>query len=99
VEVGRFLRWHLNNRPIQIAGDLDRKTRDFIRISNLVQGFIVLAEKAELGEVYNVGSATELSMRQLLEVIGKSTGRTPCTEDTYRLVGDLGVFISRSRRD
>ena len=59
----------------------------------------MLAEKAALGKVYKVGSSTELSMGQLVEVIEESTGRTPYTQDTYRLVGDLGVFISGSRRD
>ncbi len=36
VEVSRYLRWHLNGRPIQIVGDVDRKTRDFVHVSEVV---------------------------------------------------------------
>ena len=37
VEVGRFLRWHLNELPIQVVGDIDRKTRDFVHVSDLAR--------------------------------------------------------------
>ncbi|MGC0421798.1 NAD-dependent epimerase/dehydratase family protein [Embleya sp. AB8] len=96
VEVGRFLRWHLNGEPIQIVGDIDRKTRDFVHVSDLVAGLLTLADKGRLGEAYNIGSGTETSMRRLVEVIGEATGRQPAVDviadiedDTYRLVADI----------
>jgi len=96
VEVGRYLRWHLNGQPIQVVGDPDRKTRDFVHVTDLVAGLLVLAERGVPGDVYNVGSGEEVSMRQLAETIGDATGREPMIEsisdiadDTYRLVGDI----------
>jgi UDP-glucose 4-epimerase len=96
VEAGRFLRWHLNGLPIQIVGDIDRKTRDFVHVSDLVAGLLTIADKGQLGEVYNIGSGTETSMRQLVDVIGAATGRQPAVkviseveDDTYRLVADI----------
>jgi nucleoside-diphosphate-sugar epimerase len=96
VEVGRYLRWHLNDRPIQIVGDLDRKTRDFVHVSDLVAGLLIIADQAQTGEVFNIGSGQEISMRQLAETIGAATGREPeldviseITDDTYRLVADI----------
>ncbi|MFE4977597.1 NAD-dependent epimerase/dehydratase family protein [Kitasatospora sp. NPDC056651] len=96
VEVGRFLRWHLNHQPIQIVGDIDRKTRDFVHVTDLVQGLLTIADRAEPGEVFNIGSGTEVSMRGLVEEIGRATGVTPevsvipeIEDDTYRLVGDI----------
>ncbi|MET8543551.1 NAD-dependent epimerase/dehydratase family protein [Kitasatospora sp. NPDC004799] len=96
VEVGRFLRWHLNHRPIQIVGDIDRKTRDFVHVTDLVQGLLTIADRADLGEVFNIGSGTEVSMRDLVNTIGEATGVTPevsvipeIEDDTYRLVGDI----------
>ncbi len=96
VEVSRYLRWHLNQRPIQVVGDADRKTRDFVHVSDLVQALLLLADKAEAGEVFNIGSGEEISMLELTEVIGSVTGRravvdelSEVTEDTYRLVPDI----------
>jgi len=96
VEVGRYLRWHLNDQPIQIVGDLDRKTRDFVHVSDLVAGLLVIADRARTGEVFNIGSGQEISMRRLVETIGAATGRAPAlrvipeiTDDTYRLVADI----------
>ena len=96
VEVSRYLRWHLNDRPIQIIGDPDRKTRDFVHVSDLVQGLILLADRGNAGEIYNLGSGEEVTMRQLIEMIG-SVNSHPATvkpllqitEDTYRLVSDI----------
>lgn len=96
VEVGRYLRWHLNDQPIQIVGDIDRKTRDFVHVSDLVAGLLLIADRAETGEVFNIGSGQETSMRQLIETIGAATGNEPelrviseITNDTYRLVADI----------
>jgi UDP-glucose 4-epimerase len=96
VEPSRYLRWHLNHRPIQIVGDIDRKTRDFVHVSDLVNGMIIIGDRAPAGEIYNIGCGQEISMRQLCDNIGKATGRQPeihdipeITEDTYRLVGDI----------
>jgi nucleoside-diphosphate-sugar epimerase len=96
VEVGRFLRWHLNKQPIQIVGDIDRKTRDFVHVSDLVAGLLTIADRGELGEAYNIGSGTETSMRRLVEAIAAATGRQPelkviqeIEDDTYRLVADI----------
>ncbi len=101
VEISRYLRWHLNEMPIPVVGDPARKTRDFVHVSDVVQGLLILADKGELGEAYNVGSGEEVSMTQLAEVIGSATGRpatveaiSHITDDTYRLVGDIAKLRS-----
>lgn len=101
VEVSRYLRWHLNGKPIQIVGDLDRKTRDFVHISDVIQGLLLIADHAPAGEVFNLGSGEEVTMRELTDVISSVTGRPATidaipaiTEDTYRLVGDISKIRS-----
>ena len=96
MEVGRYVRWHLNRRPTQIVGDPERKTRDFVHVSDVVWAFLLMADRGDPGEVLNVGSAEEVSMRQLAELIGGATGREPAVDkvtgiddDTYRLVADI----------
>ncbi len=101
VEVSRYLRWHLNHRPIQVVGHIDRKTRDFVHVEDVAQGLLLLADRAGDGEVFNIGSGEEVSMRQLTEVIGSVTSRdatvreiSDITEDTYRLVADISKIRS-----
>jgi len=96
VEVARYLRWHLRGEPIQIVGDPDRKTRDFVHVTDLVAALLLIADRAPPGEIFNLGSGEECSMRHLVGLIGDVTGRTPIvtvlpevTDDTYRLVADI----------
>jgi nucleoside-diphosphate-sugar epimerase len=67
VEVSRYLRWHLNQKAIQVVGDIDQKTRDFVHISDAVQGLLLIAEKSNEGEIFNIGSGEEVSMRELIK--------------------------------
>lgn len=95
-EVGQYLRWHLNGQPIRVTGDPDRKTRDFVHVHDIVTALLLLAARGDDGEVYNLGSGREVSLRQLVEHIHDVTGRRPrmltddtVTDDTYRLVADI----------
>ena len=101
VEVTRYLRWHLNRKPIPIIGDPDRKTRDFVHVSDIVRGLLLIAEKAEPGEIFNLGSGQEVPMRKLTDIISSVTGRKAgvheirsVTDDTYRLVADISKIKS-----
>jgi UDP-glucose 4-epimerase len=96
VEIARYLRWHLRGEPIQIVGDVDKKTRDFIHVNDLVAALLLLADRAQPGEIFNLGSGEEYSMRHVVDLIGDITEQTPMvkelsdiTNDTYRLVADI----------
>ena len=67
-----------------------------MHVSDIVQGQLLLAQSGTPGEVYNVASGEEVSMRQLVQVIEEATGYaaevdniTAITDDTYRLVSDF----------
>ncbi|MFH0971178.1 MAG: NAD-dependent epimerase/dehydratase family protein [Candidatus Micrarchaeota archaeon] len=51
------------------VGGNSADSRDFIGIDRVVEAFLLLAEKAENGEAYNVASGTETNMRDLAELI------------------------------
>jgi nucleoside-diphosphate-sugar epimerase len=96
-EVSQFLRWHLNDMPIEATGDVDRKTRDFCAVTDLVRGLLYLIARGVDGERYNLGSGTETSLRELADLVGAATGRPArlhteesITDDTYRMVADIG---------
>lgn len=95
-EVSQFLRWHLNGARIPVVGDIDRKTRDFIHVEDLCRALITLAGRGADGETYNLGTGTEVSMRELAEAVGTATGRPALLdaddsslEDSFSLVADV----------
>ncbi|GLZ05624.1 NDP-sugar dehydratase or epimerase [Actinomadura sp. NBRC 104412] len=95
-EVSQFMRWQLNDLPIPVVGDIDRKTRDFVHVSDVCAALIAMAENGTPGEAYNIGSGTETSMRQLADAVATATGRparlkadTSQMEDSFRLVADI----------
>ncbi|RKT08332.1 UDP-glucose 4-epimerase [Streptomyces sp. 3211.6] len=95
-EVSQFLRWHLNERPIPVVGDIDRKRRDFIHVEDLCRAMLVLAARGADGETYNLGTGTAVSMRELADVVGTATGRpalltadTSSLADSFTLLADV----------
>ncbi|MFJ7255180.1 NAD-dependent epimerase/dehydratase family protein [Streptomyces sp. NPDC098085] len=95
-EVGQFLRWQLNGMQIQVVGDPETKVRDFVHVDDLSRGLLVAARAGRPGLVYNVGSGTRHSLRELVALIEAATGttadvavdRTDLT-DSYALVADI----------
>ena len=67
-------------------GNLDA-TRDFNFVSDMVGGFIAMAESpATVGKILNIGSGTEISIRELAETIFELTGSHCAVEvDEQRL--------------
>ena len=71
--------------PVVDAGDID-VTRDFTHVSDVVQGYLTLLSKGTAGEIYNLCSGEERSIRSLLERMMSITGVTvPIRQDPARL--------------
>ena len=101
VEISRFLRWHLNGAAIRVLGDPDTKIRDFVSVHDVATALVALADRGAPGDVFNVGSGTQISLRDLLDLIGTVTGRQPALEqveadspDSYPLVADISRLRS-----
>jgi UDP-glucose 4-epimerase len=53
-------------------------TRDFIFVEDMARGLMACALRGEAGEIYNLGSGAEVSIRELAERINAATGnKTP----------------------
>jgi len=61
----------LKNEVVEIWGD-GTNVRDYIYISDLVQGMLAVALAGKAGETYNIGSASGLSINQLIDIIGQT---------------------------
>jgi UDP-glucose 4-epimerase len=56
-EVSQFLRWHLESRPIPVAGDTGRKTRDFVHVEDLATALLVPAGRRAGGSICSACAA------------------------------------------
>jgi UDP-glucose 4-epimerase len=66
--LGIFLRRHADNAVLEIHGDGSQR-RDFVHVRDVVAANIVAYESAVRGEVFNVGSGENISVKQLADMI------------------------------
>lgn len=72
--VPRFVRWALQNEPIQIFGT-GRQSRCFCFVGDVVKGLLGLMEtEAAFGKVFNLGSHQEISIKGLADRVLELTG-------------------------
>jgi UDP-glucose 4-epimerase len=65
----------LNNRPIAVY-DQGRQTRCLTFVDDAVEGTVIAGtHPAAVGEVFNIGSMTETTVREVVDLIAKLTGR------------------------
>lgn len=82
--VPTFVKQALRNEAITVTGN-GLQCRSFTAVSDVVRCLTALAESEDtVGEVYNVGSASEISILQLAEKVKSLTGSTsPITFTSY----------------
>jgi UDP-glucose 4-epimerase len=85
--VGVFLRQALAGEPIALHGD-GQQTRCFTYVADTVRGTVLAAATPEAnGQVFNIGSATETSIRELADLVIAATGsRSPIRRVRYEAV-------------
>jgi UDP-glucose 4-epimerase len=62
----------LKQLPLQLENE-GRATRDFIYVGDLVEGLLICAESGVAGDVYNLASGEETSIRRLAELVNRLT--------------------------
>ena len=72
----RFIRWALENKLLQIYGD-GEQSRDFTHVDDIVSANWLAAEKAEAGEVFNIGGGSRVTLNRVIEIIRDFVGREP----------------------
>jgi UDP-glucose 4-epimerase len=76
--VPRFIEQALRGEALTVYGD-GEQSRCFLHVSDAVEALIALAEApAAVGQVFNIGSTEEISIRALAEaVLAAADGRNP----------------------
>ncbi|TGM92154.1 NAD-dependent epimerase/dehydratase family protein [Leptospira levettii] len=65
---------HMGKKMISV-GDLE-PTRDFSHVRDIVDGYLTLIERGESGEIYNICSGEEHSIRSMVEELVKYSGES-----------------------
>ena len=92
--LGIFLKRHAEGKPLEIHGDGSQR-RDFIHVRDVAQANLAAFEGSLRGEVFNIGSGTNISVRELADLISPNQVRGPQRKgDALETLAD----ISKARR-
>jgi nucleoside-diphosphate-sugar epimerase len=70
----RFIRAALQGEPITLYGD-GEQTRDFTFVADAVAATIAAGDQGRPGAVYNIGGGSRVSINEVIELIGRVTGK------------------------
>ncbi len=79
-----------------------KPTRDFIYVQDCAEAFVLAAEKYDKSEPVNIGSGTEVNIKELAETIAKLTGfKGKIAWDTTKPDGQprRGLDVSRAKKE
>ncbi len=96
--IPRFVRWALAGEPLQVYGD-GLQSRCFANVSDVVRAIVGLADcEAAIGEVFNVGSQEEITIRQLAErIVERTHSRSEIIHIPYTQAYEEGFEDMRRR--
>jgi nucleoside-diphosphate-sugar epimerase len=84
----KFLRAVILDEPVTVYGD-GEQTRDFTFVSDIVEANVAAAARGAPGGVYNIGGGSRVSVNQVLDMIGRVSGRRPRITVDPRQKGDM----------
>jgi UDP-glucose 4-epimerase len=70
----RFIRAAFEGQPITLYGD-GGQTRDFTFVADIVAANLAAGDRGRAGAVYNIGGGSRVSVNEVLELVGRLTGR------------------------
>jgi UDP-glucose 4-epimerase len=84
----KFLRAAIRQEPITVYGD-GEQTRDFTYVHDAVSATIAAALRGVPGRVYNIGGGSRVTINQVLEMVGRVSGRQPRIQADPAQKGDM----------
>ena len=97
----KFLRAAILREPIAVFGD-GEQTRDFTFVHDTVTATIAAAARGVPGRVYNLGGGSRVTLNEVLDLIGRVSGRRPLINVDPAQKGDMRhtcADTSLARRD
>lgn len=70
----RFFRWTMEDKPLKVYGD-GEQSRDFTHVDDIVEANWLAYQKAQPGEVFNIGGGSRITLNEAIEVMKKIMDR------------------------
>jgi len=99
--IHKFVDLCLKGQPIPFFGDGSTR-RDYTFIDDIVSGVLCAVDQPQGFRIYNLGESQTISLAELVEAIGKVTGKQPILDRQPMQPGDVLVTyadISRARKE
>ncbi|MCA9361492.1 UDP-glucose 4-epimerase GalE [Candidatus Kaiserbacteria bacterium] len=71
--------------------------RDYIHLTDLVDAHLKALDNSDSG-VFNLGTSTGFSVKELIEAFEKKTGKTLKVENVPRRAGDIGTVVADAKK-
>ena len=84
----RFLRATMRGEPISVYGD-GEQTRDFTFVGDAVSATVAAATRGVAGRVYNIGGGSRVTVNEVLDMVGRVSGRRPVIQADAAQKGDM----------
>jgi nucleoside-diphosphate-sugar epimerase len=84
----KFLKATRRGEPISVFGD-GEQTRDFTFVADAVSATIAAATRGVAGRVYNIGGGSRVTVNEVLDMIGRVSGRRPVIQSDAAQKGDM----------
>jgi nucleoside-diphosphate-sugar epimerase len=84
----RFLTAAARGEPIDVYGD-GEQTRDFTFVGDAVSATVAAAARGVAGRVYNIGGGSRVTVNEVLQMIGRVSGRAPVIRADAVQKGDM----------
>lgn len=91
----QFVQIEKGATPVIEVGNLET-TRDFTDVSDMVKAYVLASEKCVSGTAYNIGSGRGYTIREILNIFQKITGKTVEIKENQSLIrkSDVPVLIA-----
>jgi UDP-glucose 4-epimerase len=84
----KFLRAAIRGEPISVFGD-GLQTRDFTFVADAVSAAAAAGTRGAPGRVYNIGGGSRVTLNDVLDMIGRVSGRPPLIKADPAQKGDM----------
>jgi len=85
--IPKFTNQLLRDRPVTLHGD-GSNTRNFLFVEDVARAFDVILHKGEIGKIYNIGGANEISNKDVAKTLIKLMGKADREEALMTFVPD-----------